>query len=90
MTTLPDEKIKEIAEDVAKENAIPIQGVSTTAAIDSAGLEAVEVVISITPETSFQIMGERSARTVFEIHRRLSNAGEERMPIVWFGEKRAP
>jgi hypothetical protein len=55
--------------------------------MDSAGLVAVEVIISIPSGQSFAIMGGPSARTVSQVIQRLADAGEERFPIVQFGEK---
>jgi hypothetical protein len=49
MTTLPDEEIQTIAKDIATANSIPVQAVSTSPVMDSAGLVAVEVIISIPP-----------------------------------------
>ena len=80
MTTPPDEEIQTIAKDIATAN-------STSPVMDSAGLVAVEVIISIPPGQSFAIMGGPSARTVSQVIQRLADAGEERFPIVQFGEK---
>jgi len=91
MTTLPDDKIKQITKEIATANRIPFQAVSTTAALDSTGFPAVEVTISITPGASFEFFKDgRSSRTVSEVHRRLVDAGEQRLPIVHFEGKRAP
>jgi hypothetical protein len=92
MTTLRDEEIKRIAEQVATANQIPFNAVSTTAALDSTGFPAIEVTISIVPgASSFNIFKDgRSSRTVSEVHRRLADEGEERLPIVHFEGKRAP
>ncbi len=87
MTTLPDEEIQTIAKDIATANSIPVQAVSTSPVMDSAGLVAVEVIISIPPGQSFAIMGGPSARTGSQVIQRLADAGEERFPIVQFGEK---
>lgn len=86
MTTLPDEQIKAIVQRVAAANQIPARAVSTSSILDSSGREALEVVISIPPGASLQIVGSASARTVVEVIRKLADAGEERFPIVQFGE----
>jgi len=86
MTTLPDEEIKAIVKMAAAANNIPAHAISTSPMMDSSGHEAIEVVISIPPGTSHQIVGRSSARTVVEIIRRLADAGEERFPIIQFGE----
>jgi len=90
MTTLTDEKIVEIAKDVAAANNIPVQAVSTSPVMDSAGLEAIEIVISIPPGSSFSIMGGPSARTVSQVIQELADAGEDRFSIVQYEEKSAP
>ena len=91
MTTLPDTEIEKIAKEVATEIGIPFKDVSTTAALDSAGLPAIEVTISITPGASFDFFKDgRSSRTISEVHRRLADTGEERLPIVHYEGKRAP
>jgi len=87
MTTLADEEIQTIAKDIATANSIPVQAVSTSPVINNPGLVAIEVIISIPPGQSFAIMGGPSARTVSQVIQRLADAGEERFPIVQFGEK---
>jgi len=90
MTTLPDEKIIQITKDVVDENNIPAQAVSASAAIDSAGLPAVEVTISIIPGASFAFFEDgRSSRTVSQVVQRLADEGEERLPVVHFEGNRA-
>jgi hypothetical protein len=86
MTTLADEEIKAIVKKAAAANNIPAQAISTSSIIDSSGREAIEVVISIPPGASHQIVGSSSARTVVEVVHKLADAGEERFPIVQFGE----
>jgi hypothetical protein len=86
MTTLADEEIKAIVRKAAAANNIPAQAISTGPIIDSTGHEAIEVVISISPGTTRQIVGSPSARTVVEIIQKLADAGEERFPIIQFGE----
>ena len=92
MATLHDEEIKDIVKDVAVKNHLPIEkgDISTALAIDSDGLDAIEIVISIAPPIFAEVLGEYTARTVSEVHQRLAMAGEERLPIVWIGEKHAP
>jgi hypothetical protein len=87
MTTLPDEEIKALVKTAAEANNIPTQTVSTSTVIDSSGREALKVVITIPSGTWFQIVGSSSARTVIDVIHKLADAGEERFPIVQFGEK---
>lgn len=82
--TLADDEIKTIVTDVAKDNHIPVEAVSTTPAIDSAGLAAIEIVISIAPGTSPASIGDQSTRTTSEVVRKLADKGEDRLPIVWY------
>jgi len=85
MTTLKDEQIREIAKNVADANGVPTQAISTTATLDSSGLPAVNVTFSITPGTSFEFLKDgRSAATVIGVIQSVSDAGEERLPIVHF------
>ncbi|HMA70344.1 MAG TPA: hypothetical protein VKP67_02450 [Xanthobacteraceae bacterium] len=90
MTTLKDKEIKEIVQKVAEGNHVDIdeKDISTAPAIDSAGPDAIEVIVSIVPY-QFKAAGSTSSLFVSQVHQRLAEAGEERMPIVWFGEKRA-
>jgi hypothetical protein len=87
MATLEDEDIKTIVRDVALKNHVPVEkeNITTELVIDSDGLDAIEIVISIAPSISSQIVGENTSRTVVEVHQRLAEAGEERLPIVWIG-----
>jgi hypothetical protein len=88
--TLRDDEIRTIATNAATANQVPVQAVSTSPVIDSAGWAGIEIVISIPPGSSFSIMGGPSARTVSQVIRELADAGEERFPIVQFGETSAP
>jgi hypothetical protein len=90
--TLHDEEIKDIVKDVAVKNHLPIEkeDISTTLAVDSDGLDAIEIVISIAPPIFAEVLGEYTTRTVSEVHQRLAMAGDERLPIVWIGKKHAP
>jgi hypothetical protein len=91
MMTLPDEKIVQITKDVAEANNIPALDVSTAAAIDSSGLPAIEVTISIIPGASFAFFEDgRSTRTVSQVVQRLADEGEERLPVVHFEGSCAP
>jgi hypothetical protein len=91
MTTLKDEEIQEIAKKVADANNVPTEAISTTATLDSAGLPAVNVTFSIAPErSSFEIFKDgRSSATVVQVIQLVTDAGEERLPIVHFEVARA-
>lgn len=89
--TLPKERIEQITKEVAAANQLPVTAVSSSAAIDSAGLPAIEVTISITPGSSFDFFKDgRSSRTVSQVIQRLADEGEERLPIVHYEGTRAP
>jgi hypothetical protein len=87
MSTLADEKVIEIAKDVATANNVSFADVTTAPVIDSTGSEAIEVRIVLTPGSSNAIMGEPSARTVSQLMQRLADAGEARFPIVRWQEQ---
>jgi hypothetical protein len=90
MTTLKDEEIQAIAKRVADANNVPSQAVSTTATLDSSGLPAVNVTFSIAPGTPFDFFRDgRSAATVIGVIQSVTDAGEERLPIVHFEVVRA-
>jgi ABC-type hemin transport system substrate-binding protein len=85
---LTDEKIIEIAKDVAMANNIGFVDITTAPAIDSTGAEAVEITIAI-PRGSAVALGARTARAVSELIRELADAGEQRFPIVRYEGKGA-
>jgi hypothetical protein len=90
MTTLKDEEIQAIAKKVAEANNVPTQAISTTTTLDSSGLPAVNVTFSIAAGTSFDFLKDgRSAATVIGVIRSVTDAGEERLPIVHFEVTRA-
>jgi hypothetical protein len=91
MTILKDEEIVRITEQEAAANNIPVQAVSTTATLDSSGLPAIKVTVSIIPGASFDFFKDgRSSRMVSEVIKQVADTGEERLPIVHFEGKRAP
>lgn len=89
MNTLTDEKVIEIAKDVATANSVSFADVALAPAVASTGLEAIEIKIVLTPGSSQAIFGERSARTVSQVIQKLVDAGEERIPIVRYEEQPA-
>jgi hypothetical protein len=86
MTTLSDEEIKTIVKKAAVANNVPAQAVSIGPITDSTGQEAIEVVISIPPGVTDQIVGGPASNTVIEIMLKLQDAGEERIPIIQIEE----
>jgi hypothetical protein len=74
-----------------QQTTFPTQAVSTTATLDSTGLPAVEVIVSLVPGASFDFFRDgRSSQMVSEIIRQVADKGEERLPIVHFEGTRAP
>ena len=49
MTELTDERIKEIAKNIAHENKVSVADVLTSRTLDSAGASAIEVKLVLTP-----------------------------------------
>jgi hypothetical protein len=82
MTILSDEEIKAIVRRAAAANNVPAQDVSLGPIMDSTGHEAVEVVISIPPGTTPQLVGGPASGAVVDIIQMLEDAGEERFPII--------
>jgi hypothetical protein len=89
MSTLNEERVIEIAKSVAAENNVSFASIQTAPALDSSGSEAIEIKIVLTPGSANSIMGERSARTIVEVIRKLADAGEGRFPIVRYEEQGA-
>jgi hypothetical protein len=86
---LTDEKIIEIAKNVAAANDIGFIDITTAPAIDSEGAAAVMITIAI-PAGSAVALGPRTARAVSELIGELADAGEQRFPIVRYEGKGAP
>jgi hypothetical protein len=87
MSTLTDEKVIEIAREVAAGNNVSFSAVTLAPAIASTGLDAIEIKFVLTPGSSQAIFGEPSARTVSQVIQKLADAGEERVPIVRYEEQ---
>jgi hypothetical protein len=81
-----DDEIIKIAKGVAAANNVAFLGITTTPAIDSEGGEAVEITIAVTMGST-AAMGERPAQAVSELIRQLTDAGEQRFPIVRYEGK---
>jgi len=58
--------------------------VANTAVTDSTGDDALKITIVLTPGSTESITGELVLRTLGEISARLQQAGEERLPIVYY------
>jgi hypothetical protein len=86
MTKLADKDVVAIAKQVATSNNVSFADVRTSPATDSTGAPALEIRFFLTPGSSAAIKGERSALTVSELIKELSDAGEERLPIIQYEE----
>ena len=89
MSTLNNERVKEIVARAAQANNVNFADIGTESAVDSTGADALVVTIVLTPGSSEAIRGERSARTISQVVRELADAGEDRFPIVRYEEKLA-
>ncbi len=87
MGTLTDKKVIEIAKQVATANGINFADVLTTRTTDSTGAAAIEIKFLLTAGSSAAVMGEPSAMTVSKLTQKLSDAGEERFPIIRYEEQ---
>ena len=90
MSTLTDDRVIEIAKNVATANSVSFADIGLAPAVATTGLDAIEIKIILTPGSSQAIFGERSARTVSQVIQELVDAGEERVPIVRYEEQVAP
>jgi hypothetical protein len=89
MDTLDDDKIIEIAKEVANETLLSSNVVDVLAAptLDSTNAEAIEITFVLRPGSLDEIAGRRSFLAVTETMRALADAGEKRLPIVRFASK---
>jgi hypothetical protein len=87
--TLTDQEVVQIAKGVAKANNVSFDAVETAPAVDSTGASAIEIKFILTPGSSAAIVSkpESSALTVSQLVQRLSDAGEERFPIIRYEEQ---
>jgi hypothetical protein len=87
MSTLADWKVIDIAKSVAAANNVGVENVVLASAIASTGAPALEITLVVKPESSRTTMGERSTLTISQLVRNLADAGEERIPIIWYEEQ---
>jgi hypothetical protein len=85
METIEDmRRIDAIASEVATANlgSQSIQSVQSSQTLDSRGRDALQIVITLTPGSSLNVTGKSASTTIFELNKKLQEAGEERFPIV--------
>jgi hypothetical protein len=78
------EEVTQISSEIAKAN-LPPQGVvrvESEPAVDSAGQDALHLIIVVAPEAADKITGDAVVDTLVQIHDRLRDAGDERFPII--------
>jgi len=88
MDTIEDlGKIDAIATQVATEIlGQDFKNANSTHTLDSMGRDALQIVITLTPGSSSHVTGKAASTTMFELNKRLQEAGEERFPIVRWAE----
>jgi hypothetical protein len=82
MSQLSDDKIINIASQIATANSVNYTEIKTIPTTDSTGSPAIEIKFVLAPGSSDKISGDPSARTVSQVVQSLADAGEERFPIV--------
>jgi len=89
MNTLSDDKIIEIAKQVAAENLASgtVGTIRSASIIDSLGRDALEITIVLTPGSSSAVTGDMAVNTVFDLNQRLQEAREERFSIVRYSSE---
>lgn len=87
---LDEKRIREIAQEVATANLTTanVSSVSSSAAIDSEGHDALRITIVIKPGSASKIKGDATLDTLVGIQERLRAEGEERFPIVEYATKK--
>jgi hypothetical protein len=87
---LDEKRIREIVQEVATANltSANVSSVSSSAAIDSEGHDALRITIVIKPGSASRIKGDATLDTLVGIQDRLRAEGEERFPIVEYATKK--
>jgi hypothetical protein len=84
MNMLPVNRINDIALKVATANLGPANVTSVVAStvISSSSVEALQITIVLAPGSASTVTGEIAANTVFDMNKKLQDAGEERFSII--------
>jgi hypothetical protein len=84
MNTLDQNQIVNIATGVATTHLgrSNFTSVSSASTIDSTGRDALQITIVLAPGFASSVSGVVAANTVFDMNKRLRDAGEERFSIV--------
>lgn len=81
-------RIDEIARDVA-ERTLPrlsVERVESVETTDSTGQSAVRILIVLKPNVATRLKGDAVLDTLVAMHNKLSEEGEERLPIVEYAD----
>jgi hypothetical protein len=84
---LDEDKIQEIAREVASANSVNVTSVSSSPTIDSEGHDALRITIVIKSGSESKIGGDAALDTLVGIKYRLRREGEERLAIVEYATK---
>ena len=78
------EKVREIAKDVASEiiGSETVEDVRSESIVDSLGADALRVLIVLRENWVDRLSGDAALDTLVRLHRRLTEQGEERFPII--------
>jgi hypothetical protein len=84
MSRIGHDQIVSIARTVATANlgSASFTGVLSGSTIDSMGREGLQITIVLAPGASVGVTGEAAVNMVFDINKRLQDAGEERFSVV--------
>jgi hypothetical protein len=84
MNMLPVNRINDIALKVATANLGPANVTSVVAStvISSSSVEALQITIVLARGSASTVTGEIAANTVFDMNKKLQDAGEERFSII--------
>jgi RecB family exonuclease len=86
---LNEDKIREIAREVASANlaSVNVTSVSSSPTIDSEGHDALRITIVLKSGSESRISGNAALGTLVGIRDRLRRAGEERLAIIEYATK---
>jgi hypothetical protein len=84
---LDEDKIREIAREVASANSVSVTSVSSSPTIDSEGHDALRITIVVQSGSELKIGGDAALDTLVGIKYRLRREGEERLAIVEYATK---
>jgi hypothetical protein len=86
MNRIDDRQIVSIATTVATANLgrSNFTSVLSGSTVDSTGREGLKITIVLAPGASVKVTGEKAVDMVFDINKKLQDAGEERFSIIHY------